>query len=52
MIVVEHETMGTVGPGGPRFSVPGLLVLRIKNGRIVHCRDYMDGLAVTKARSA
>lgn len=52
VIVVEHEAVVTVGQGGPRRSVPGLLVLRIRDGRIVHCRDYMDGLAVVKARSA
>ncbi|GAA2432352.1 hypothetical protein GCM10010191_52950 [Actinomadura vinacea] len=50
VIVVEQVVTGTVGPGGPDLRVPGLLVLRIRDGLIVHCRDYMDGFAVAEAR--
>ncbi|MGP8298725.1 hypothetical protein ACTPOK_12465 [Streptomyces inhibens] len=31
---------------GESFSFPGLLVLRVRNGLIVHARDYMDGVRV------
>jgi ketosteroid isomerase-like protein len=51
VIVIEQSAHGHVGPTGPAFSVPSLLVLRIRDGLIVHCRDYMDGLAVAMARS-
>ena len=49
--VVEQLTIGSVGPGGPQFSMPSLLVLRVRNGLIVQCRDYMDGLTLSRARS-
>jgi ketosteroid isomerase-like protein len=50
VVIVEQVTVGGTGPGGPRFSMPSLLVLRVRNGLIVQCRDYMDGLAVSRAR--
>ncbi|MFF5211882.1 nuclear transport factor 2 family protein [Streptosporangium sp. NPDC000396] len=52
VIVVEHEVLGTVATTGGRFRVPGLLILRVRNGHIVHCRDYMDATGVAQARSA
>jgi len=45
-----HGHVGTAGPTAPTFSVPSLLVLRVRNGLIIQCRDYMDGLAIAKAR--
>jgi ketosteroid isomerase-like protein len=51
VVIVEQMTTGSAGPGGPRFSMPSLLVLRVRNGLIVQCRDYMDGLALSRARS-
>ncbi|WP_406317712.1 nuclear transport factor 2 family protein [Streptosporangium sp. NBC_01639] len=52
VIVVEHEVVGTAGTAGHPFRVPGLLVLRVRDGRIVHCRDYMDAGGVAQARNA
>jgi uncharacterized protein (TIGR02246 family) len=52
VVVVEHETTGTVTTTGGRFRVPGLLVLRVRDGHIVHCRDYMDAAGVAQARNA
>ncbi|MEV7778084.1 nuclear transport factor 2 family protein [Kitasatospora sp. NPDC088351] len=46
VITVEQVVTGTVATTGQTFSIPGLLVLRVRNGRIVHVRDYMDGLGV------
>ncbi|GLW66111.1 hypothetical protein Arub01_43550 [Actinomadura rubrobrunea] len=47
VVIVEQVATGAVGgPGGPRFAMPGLLVLRIRDGEITHCRDYLDGLAL------
>ncbi|MEU5538862.1 nuclear transport factor 2 family protein [Streptomyces sp. NPDC020362] len=46
VIIAEHVITGTVTTSGQPFSFPGLLVLRVRNGLIVHARDYMDGLGV------
>ena len=51
VIIVEQVAIGRVGADGPQFSVPGLLVLHVVDGLIVRCRDYMDGLAVDRARN-
>ncbi|GAA3244377.1 nuclear transport factor 2 family protein [Nonomuraea helvata] len=50
VVVVEQNAF--VAAGDQRITVPGLLVLRIRNGRIVHARDYMDTSAVTQVRAA
>ncbi|MEU0572787.1 nuclear transport factor 2 family protein [Nonomuraea sp. NPDC005983] len=50
VVVTEHETVVTVG--GQVLTVPGLLILRIRDGLIVHTRDYMDTSAITKVRAA
>ncbi|MGW4474808.1 nuclear transport factor 2 family protein [Nonomuraea sp. NPDC004354] len=49
VLVVEHETAVTVN--GRPYTVPGLLVLRVRDGKIVHTRDYMDATAVAGLRS-
>ncbi|MFD8544033.1 nuclear transport factor 2 family protein [Streptomyces sp. NPDC059649] len=46
VITVEQTVAGVLTTTGETFSFPGLLVLRVRNGRIVHVRDYMDGLRV------
>ncbi|OPF75596.1 hypothetical protein VT50_0224555 [Streptomyces antioxidans] len=46
VIVVEQVVHGTVTTTGRAFHVPGLLVMRVRNGEFVHVRDYMDGLGV------
>ncbi|GAA4055059.1 nuclear transport factor 2 family protein [Nonomuraea soli] len=50
VFVSEHTVVGTVA--GQVLSVPGLLVLRVRDGLIVHNRDYMDATAVTRIRQA
>ncbi|MGW5354242.1 nuclear transport factor 2 family protein [Streptomyces sp. NPDC004031] len=42
VIVAEQVVMGTVPDTGAAFGVPGLLVLRVRGGRISHVRDYID----------
>jgi ketosteroid isomerase-like protein/mannose-6-phosphate isomerase-like protein (cupin superfamily) len=49
VIVVEQTVSGTVTTTGRSFDLPGLLVIRVRNGEIVHVRDYMDGLGVAHA---
>ncbi|MFJ2864492.1 nuclear transport factor 2 family protein [Kitasatospora sp. NPDC087314] len=49
VITVEQVVVGTLATTGKPFRVPGLLVIRVRDGRIVHVRDYMDGLGVAHA---
>ncbi|MFG2130164.1 nuclear transport factor 2 family protein [Streptomyces sp. NPDC048751] len=49
VIVVEQIVTGTLATTGDPFRVPGLLVMRVRDGAIVHVRDYMDGLAAVRA---
>ncbi|MGC0422666.1 nuclear transport factor 2 family protein [Embleya sp. AB8] len=46
VLIAEHVAIGAVGADGRPFDVPGLLVLRVRTGRIVLTRDYMDALGV------
>ncbi|WUS95892.1 nuclear transport factor 2 family protein [Streptomyces sp. NBC_00708] len=50
VIVAEHAVVGTVPATGASFTVPGLLVLRVRLGLITHVRDYMDTAALAAAR--
>lgn len=50
VVVVEQDTHVTAG--GRSIIVPGLLVLRIRDGEIVHTRDYMDTSAIARVRAA
>ncbi|WP_210587611.1 nuclear transport factor 2 family protein [Streptomyces sp. GESEQ-35] len=49
VIVVEQTVSGTLTTTGRSFSVPGLLVIRVRDDLIVHVRDYMDGLGLARA---
>ncbi|MEU7839167.1 MULTISPECIES: nuclear transport factor 2 family protein [unclassified Nonomuraea] len=50
VIVAEQETVVTVAD--QELTVPGLLILRVRDGLIVHTRDYMDTSAVARVRAA
>ncbi|WP_327108817.1 nuclear transport factor 2 family protein [Nonomuraea glycinis] len=50
VLVVEQETVVKVGDRS--ITVPGLLILRIRDGLIVHTRDYMDATAIAGVRAA
>ncbi|TDD09362.1 nuclear transport factor 2 family protein [Nonomuraea deserti] len=50
VVVVEQDTV--VEAGEELITVPGLLVLRIREGEIIHTRDYMDTSAIARVRSA
>jgi ketosteroid isomerase-like protein len=50
VVVVEQDVFVAVKDRPIR--VPGLLVLRIRDGRIVHTRDYMDTSAIAQVRTA
>ncbi|WP_189297874.1 hypothetical protein [Streptomyces albospinus] len=34
---------------GQSFSFPGLLVIRVRNGQMLHGRDHTDGLGAAHA---
>lgn len=50
VLVVEQETVVKVGDRS--ITVPGLLILRIRDGLIIHTRDYMDATAIAGVRAA
>ena len=45
VIVVEYELNGEMTPAGEPFAVRFAMVLTIKDGHIVHSRDYSDPIA-------
>ncbi|MFD7643592.1 nuclear transport factor 2 family protein [Kitasatospora sp. NPDC059795] len=47
VLVVEQTVRGEIAGRDGEFAIPGLLVLRVRDGLIVHARDYMDALAVS-----
>ncbi|KUN28408.1 hypothetical protein AQJ23_09880 [Streptomyces antibioticus] len=52
VIIAEHTVVASVAGGEGGVRVPGLLVLRVRDGLLVHVRDYMDGFGVSDARNA
>jgi ketosteroid isomerase-like protein len=45
-IVVEQEVLGTSTATG-EFALPNIVVLTVRDGRIVHLRDYVNILAAS-----
>jgi ketosteroid isomerase-like protein len=50
VIVAEFEYRGTVPGTGEPFAIPGIFVLRVRDGEIVESRDYFDHVAMARAR--
>jgi ketosteroid isomerase-like protein len=50
VIVAEFEYQGTVAGTGEPFAVPGIFVLRVRDGEIVSSRDYFDHLTAARVR--
>jgi uncharacterized protein len=48
VIVAEFEYQGTVAGTGEPFALPGIFVLRVRDGEIVSSRDYFDHLAMAR----
>jgi len=40
VIVVEQDITGTAATTGRDFTLPNIVVLRVRDGQIVHFRDY------------
>jgi ketosteroid isomerase-like protein len=49
VLVVEQVVVGVRESTGDAFEFPGVLILRLRDGKIIHARDYLDGLAVARA---
>lgn len=47
--VLEYELGGTVLTTGRQASAPFVAVMRVRDGRIVHWREYQDKLAIADA---
>jgi uncharacterized protein len=50
VIIAEFEYQGTVADTGEPFVLPGIFVLRVRNGEIVESRDYLDHLTSARIR--
>jgi ketosteroid isomerase-like protein len=46
VLIAEQVVSGVLRSTGRPFEFPGVLVLRVRNGEIIHVRDYLDGLRV------
>jgi uncharacterized protein len=49
VIVVEQEVAGTVSTTGRKIDAFGVLVMRSRDGLLVHVRDYLDALTINYA---
>jgi ketosteroid isomerase-like protein len=49
VIVVEYELAGTVTTTGRRAAAPFIGVLRVRDGKTVHWREYQNILAIADA---
>lgn len=50
VIVAEFRYEGEVVATGKSFVIPGIFVLRVRDGKIVESRDYLDHLRSAAAR--
>lgn len=49
VIVVEQDATGTAANTGLDFTLPNIVVLRVREGQIVHFRDYVNVVAAAEA---
>ncbi|WP_255949414.1 nuclear transport factor 2 family protein [Streptomyces odontomachi] len=49
VVIVEEEATGTAATTGQDFALPHIAVLRVRDGHIVHFRDYVNVLAAAEA---
>ncbi|MFD8394290.1 nuclear transport factor 2 family protein [Streptomyces sp. NPDC059680] len=50
VIVAEFEYRGTVEETGEPFVLPGIFVLRVRDGEIISSRDYFDHVTAARVR--
>jgi len=51
VIVAEFEYRGTVTATGEEFALPGIFVMRVRDGEIISSRDYFDHATAARIRS-
>lgn len=49
VIIIEQEATGTSAATGRDFALPNIVVLRVRDGRIVHFRDFVNVVAAAEA---
>lgn len=52
VVVIEYEVHGTILTTGVKYNNRFCSIIKIKNRKIVHWRDYMDSLAAWNALTA
>jgi ketosteroid isomerase-like protein len=50
VIIAEFQYEGTVAESGEAFELPGIFVMRVRDGKIVTSRDYLDHMASARVR--
>jgi uncharacterized protein len=50
VIIAEFEYQGTDADTGEPYALPGIFVLRVRDGEIVSSRDYFDHLTSARLR--
>jgi ketosteroid isomerase-like protein len=50
VIVAEFEYQGTAAGTGEPYALPGIFVLRVRDGEIVSSRDYFDHVTSARVR--
>jgi uncharacterized protein len=50
VIIAEFEYQGTVVDTGESFVLPGVFVLRVRDGQVVSSRDYFDHVTAARVR--
>jgi ketosteroid isomerase-like protein len=49
VIVAEHEMVGTLTSTGRAAAAAFVMLLRVRDGMVVHCREYQDVAAIADA---
>jgi uncharacterized protein len=48
VVVAEFEYRGTAPGTGEPFAIPGIYVMRVRDGQIVASRDYLDHITMAR----
>jgi ketosteroid isomerase-like protein len=48
VVIAEYELVGTHLETGRQSSAPFVMVLRVRDGKLVHCREYQNPLVMAE----
>jgi ketosteroid isomerase-like protein len=51
-VLISRQVIDCALPDGTAFAVPGLLIMRVRDGLLTHVADYVDGAVAGQARPA